>query len=374
MTELLIKKDVIFSEIKTGINSGKYPPGYRFPSEPALAKEFGVSRITLRGAFKHLEENRLIVRLHGKGTFVPNARADKKKQKTYLILIYNISSNENPEIYAVPSFERYCERNNILTERLSVDILRALPEEHAVKMLKKENYDAILLCGHHYLGHEKELPILKALNIPILIPHSKPSDGLVTGFATMYNNYKQSNIDAIRFLKSKGHRNIITIGKPPQLTDMFLHGFELQEYIEFLTKEGFNPDPGLILLIEQNHEDLTNSLIKIFQRKERPTAVMCFSDFYAIRVYESLKALSLKIPEQVSVMGICAYPGGHMLKPPLSTVDFEYEKIGAKAFEIMENSGSWFNKKGTKAPEIISPHKIIVRESVAEIYDKEQNI
>ena len=93
MTELLIKKDVIFSEIKTGINSGKYPPGYRFPSEPALAKEFGVSRITLRGAFKHLEENRLIVRLHGKGTFVPNARADKKKQKTYLILIYNISSN-----------------------------------------------------------------------------------------------------------------------------------------------------------------------------------------------------------------------------------------------------------------------------------------
>jgi DNA-binding LacI/PurR family transcriptional regulator len=94
---------------------------------------------------------------------------------------------------------------------------------------------------------------------------------------------------------------------------------------------------------------------------------MCFSDFYAIKIYESLKALSLKIPEHVSVMGICAYPGGHLLKPPLSTVDFEYEKIGEMAFEIIENSGSWFNKKGTKVPEVISPHKIIVRESVKEI-------
>lgn len=368
MTETLTKKELISSKISNGISSGKYPPGYRFPSEPALAKELGVSRITLRGAFRNLEKKGLIIRLHGKGTFVQSAQDIKKKQKKYLIAIYNTQDlNENPEFYAVPHFERLCERNNILTERISIDIIRAMPEKHAVEMLKKENYSAVLLCGFYYLGHEKEIPIMKALNIPVLIPHCNPLDGHVTGFAAMFNDYKQANIDALRFLKSKGHRNIITIGKASK-SNLFLHGFELQEYIDFLAEEGLNPDPSLILLLDLDQETITNSLREIFRRPgERPGAVMCFSDFYALKVYEGLKQLSLTVPDDISVMGTCAYPGGHMLKPALSTVDFEYDRIGEMAFEVLESQAEWFNRKGVKTPEIISPHKITARESVRQI-------
>lgn len=50
--------------------NGTYKPGDRLPSEPELAKQFGVSRITARQAIIQLVRESLLVRGQGKGTFV----------------------------------------------------------------------------------------------------------------------------------------------------------------------------------------------------------------------------------------------------------------------------------------------------------------
>jgi GntR family transcriptional regulator len=49
---------------------GTYQPGEQLPSEVDLAAELGVSRPTLREALLHLEQEGLVVRRHGVGTFV----------------------------------------------------------------------------------------------------------------------------------------------------------------------------------------------------------------------------------------------------------------------------------------------------------------
>lgn len=56
--------------LRTGISQGEYPPGERLPSESALAKNHGVSAMTARQAVSVLEEEGLIRRIQGKGTFV----------------------------------------------------------------------------------------------------------------------------------------------------------------------------------------------------------------------------------------------------------------------------------------------------------------
>lgn len=56
------------------IRSGRLLPGDRVPSELALADQFNVSRITSKKALETLEQDGLIVRFRGKGSFVADGR------------------------------------------------------------------------------------------------------------------------------------------------------------------------------------------------------------------------------------------------------------------------------------------------------------
>src|SRR5512142_2182255 len=52
------------------LRSGNYAPGDRLPSEIELSQQWGISRPTLREALRLLEEEGVILRKHGVGTFV----------------------------------------------------------------------------------------------------------------------------------------------------------------------------------------------------------------------------------------------------------------------------------------------------------------
>lgn len=60
----------VIERLKKDIESGVFKENERFPSEYELARSLGVSRATLREALRVLEEEKVIVRKHGVGTFV----------------------------------------------------------------------------------------------------------------------------------------------------------------------------------------------------------------------------------------------------------------------------------------------------------------
>jgi GntR family transcriptional regulator len=59
------------------IEDGAYKPGQQLPSESNLAAQLGISRPTLREALFNLEQEGVIVRKHGVGTFVAPAYGDR---------------------------------------------------------------------------------------------------------------------------------------------------------------------------------------------------------------------------------------------------------------------------------------------------------
>src|SRR5699024_109147 len=61
---------IVIEQIKNRIREGKLVPGEQLPSEVDFAKELGVSRNTLREALRILEEENVVTRRHGIGTFV----------------------------------------------------------------------------------------------------------------------------------------------------------------------------------------------------------------------------------------------------------------------------------------------------------------
>ncbi|MEN2766389.1 GntR family transcriptional regulator [Ornithinibacillus xuwenensis] len=60
----------VIDRIKMDIESGLYKASEKLPSEFELSKQLGVSRATLREALRILEEENVVSRKHGVGTFV----------------------------------------------------------------------------------------------------------------------------------------------------------------------------------------------------------------------------------------------------------------------------------------------------------------
>jgi len=72
----VLKRDVVplyhqLKELLTEkIESGEWEPGYRLPGELEISREFGLSRATVRQAMGLLENQGLVERFQGRGTFV----------------------------------------------------------------------------------------------------------------------------------------------------------------------------------------------------------------------------------------------------------------------------------------------------------------
>lgn len=62
--------------LKEKIILGEFKPGEQIPSEPKLAEQFSVSRLTVRSAISELVNEKLLYRRHGLGTFVSKPRVE----------------------------------------------------------------------------------------------------------------------------------------------------------------------------------------------------------------------------------------------------------------------------------------------------------
>lgn len=63
----------IYRDLKSGIMQGMYPAGSRLPTERALAEHFDAARNSVRKVLNLLEDEGLIIRHVGRGTFVRSA-------------------------------------------------------------------------------------------------------------------------------------------------------------------------------------------------------------------------------------------------------------------------------------------------------------
>lgn len=84
----MLKQDAItplyvqlMEELETSIRNGVYKPGDKIMTEAEMAREYGVSLITVRKAVRSLMEKGLVVRKQGKGTFVTKPKYSRNMKK-----------------------------------------------------------------------------------------------------------------------------------------------------------------------------------------------------------------------------------------------------------------------------------------------------
>src|SRR2546421_11655132 len=84
----------VFERLSRDILAGKYKAGQKLPSEAALIRQFGTSRITIGRAVRELKEQGLVERVPGSGTYVCKTPAGEGAGALFGLLIPNLGDME----------------------------------------------------------------------------------------------------------------------------------------------------------------------------------------------------------------------------------------------------------------------------------------
>src|SRR5690606_22626235 len=76
----------IAEQLLSQIESGRWKPGDQIPSEEQFVQETGTSLGTVQRALRNLVEMGVLVRQHGRGTFVAGARAPRRHLRHFRFL------------------------------------------------------------------------------------------------------------------------------------------------------------------------------------------------------------------------------------------------------------------------------------------------
>ena len=173
----------------------------------------------------------------------------------------------------------------------------------------------------------------------------------------MGTDYRKVMEDGLRYLAAQGHRRVGNIS----INDM--RGIDVEEYFQSARDAGLDDDPELLYLTGNNALDkkaVVNATAHLMTELENPpTALFCFSDFFALHVYEYLHRENFLIPDDVAVLSIGGQIGCNFLKPSLSAIDFGSLDIGRSAVRFLLEMIC--DKR--RIPFIVTPHHITERES-----------
>lgn len=116
----------VYDELFHNIKEGKYPKGSQLPSEPELAKQMNVSRMTLRQSLALLQEDGIVRNIRGKGNFILNNKSN---------WIQGIETIAHP-VYN-------CIHETI--DEVEMEYTIEVPNEYAISVLQKETPSVVIV-------------------------------------------------------------------------------------------------------------------------------------------------------------------------------------------------------------------------------------
>lgn len=140
---------------------------------------------------------------------------------------------------------------------------------------------------------------------------------------------------AVKYLIESGHTKIVHFAGPPKSShteeriEGFRHAFSESTLV-------FNKE--MIVSIGSNHDESYSKTIEYFKKKNKkdyPTAIVCFNDQQALGVMMALKQLNINVPGDISIVGNDDIYYAKIYPVPLTTIRAPQIEIGKMAAEIL---------------------------------------
>jgi LacI family transcriptional regulator len=135
---------------------------------------------------------------------------------------------------------------------------------------------------------------------------------------------------AVEHFYQVGYHRIAFIGGNPNSSAV---QERVEGYQKALTRSGLQFDPLLVIPSAPTRAGGYDSVRKLLQIEDRPTAALCFNDLVALGVIEALKLPGLKVGSDFGVIGFNDV--STETEPALTTIDTAPRQLGEVAAELL---------------------------------------
>lgn len=321
--QTLTKTEHLREQIKRELVSSRFVPGSRFYSINELVERYDVAPGTAHKALKELVKNGNLTGVRGRG-YVVNSQPDSSEfhddyVKSDTKTITYVGSEEvfhSQTIKILNNIQSVCAERAYRLELLSDST------EDFLGMMKRPD-----IAGVVWHGRSERLS--SQIKKPVVAIGHYNKDGVVAFAEDAF----QSNIEAVRYLRSMGHRRIASL-----LPDS-LSSFYIARQTEGLRNayEQFDLpwDDDLIKVYSVHNADpFYRDFVANFQ-KERITAAIV-GDWEKIMVLiDDLRQANLDVPRDLSIMSYGNSEFTERIRPKITRVAYDIDTIAKQMIESL---------------------------------------
>jgi LacI family transcriptional regulator len=284
-----------------------------------IAKKLGVSVSTISRALQdsselHPDTKKRIVAMAKEMNYEPNLLAQSlriSRTKILGVIVPEITSHFFAScvsgIQDVANTRGYnvmiCQSNESLTlEKANIKTLVSSQVDGLLISLSRETntYDHLLDL------YNREIPFLLFDRVNEDIPVSKVTF-----------NDEGGAYQATKHLLDSGCKRVMYVSGPE---DLYISKKRKEGYLNALKDHGLSADSALIKITDLTTEGNIKIGKEIAEMNPRPDGVFCMIDPLAIDVLTVWKAMEIKVPDEIALVGFTDNPTSAVMEPPLTTV------------------------------------------------------
>ncbi|MBR4555184.1 MAG: GntR family transcriptional regulator [Ruminococcus sp.] len=348
--------------VKNYIASEKLKPNDRFLTEKQLCAIHGVSRQTVRQALMMLESENVICRVRGSGTFVsgrpaPQTIAPVKKSigviSTYFSdyifphIVTGIESVLNDSGYAM---QLAITHNQVLEETQALESMIS----HGVTGLIVEPSKSALPNPNRALYEE-----LKRSEIPLVFFNAKYP---WADFPCAAMDDEAAGRIVTDHLYNCGHRSIAGLFALDDIQGHMRYSGYMKSCLEHNISGWEN---NVFWFATSDRSAMFRfAKTKLLDLIDSVSAVVCYNDKLAISLLQMCKERGIRVPDDLSVVGIDDSRYASICDVPLTTVHHPHSKLGEAAAEMLLGI---IDRRNTSPDDRLFVPELIVRDSVAKV-------
>lgn len=223
-----------------------------------------------------------------------------------------------------------------------------------IQLFKSRNVDGFIITPPK--GIEKELKQLLQEELPfVLFDRFFPR---LNADYVIINNFEGTR-EAIKHLQDQGFKNIAFVTLDSDQTQMNdrLSGYDItmdeQNLPKYILKIPFKLDA----------ESVSEQFETFFNRHKNIDAVLFATNYLAIKGFETLRKLNIKIREDIAVIAFDDHPFFKVFNPPITAVAQPMKELSDHLISILLQKLHPETGQPNTNNQIVLPTKLIVRES-----------